>query len=176
MEQAHRNAQGQIKQTATKYWEVLKPVVSRSAIVYTSTGEWRTPDKAHLLDKRKIEQPCLPILEQLNLPIVHPELNTYHSILTSVGVDVLNAFDLSEALTNYGLDEPVSADEAPHWLRDPEQHELVAASCYFVGAGQPKFLACQAENERLRHCQIHKRQVLSSLCSVERFVGSCERV
>ena len=127
VERVHRDAlAGSIGRAATAFWVNMKAVALRAPIVYTSTGKWLTPDKAHLLQNLEQEQPCLSILERLNVSVVHPELSEFRNLLTGMNVNIFSAFDLSDALANCGLDKAVMVDNAPDWLRDAEQHGLLA--------------------------------------------------
>ena len=127
VEEVHRDAsQGLLTEHMTAFWNALKSAASKSKIIYTSTCEWCLPKEAVLLQEYKREEACLPILESLGKTCVHPELGKYRNLLTNLGISILSAFDLGDALVNNDLNKPLSIEEAPNWLTDPEQHRVLS--------------------------------------------------
>jgi hypothetical protein len=122
MEEVEREVkEGERETIFAEFWKTLSPTLRELEIVRTSTGSWRNPGDALLLRSAE-EEEALPILEAVGLQIVHPELRFAHNLLIGpeVGVRILSAFDLAEALQVAGLDRPVQLSSGPEWIRNPE--------------------------------------------------------
>lgn len=111
------------------FWEEARQHLRDLPLVYTSRECWKEPGQVHLLQNREKEERSLPILEHLDLSIVHPELARYRNVLThrDVGVKPFTLDDFGRALRTGGLDEPMLLDDAPHWIQLCENRKILAA-------------------------------------------------
>lgn len=115
---------GQIDRVFATFWSRVQPRIQSTRSVATSTNEWRSPGDVYLLERPE-EEFCLPLLEQIGLPIVHPELRGFYSLLRNVGVHLFGLAHLAHALRAAGLNEPIEIEQAPPWIRSPEARELL---------------------------------------------------
>ena len=109
-----------------RFWLYAESQLRNFPVVFTSRGQWKTPEQTLLLQSRDSEGACLGILESLNLHIAHPEIGSYANLLRNLGVPYLSATHLAQALKNSGLDEPVPIAQAPDWIQSAENRDLLA--------------------------------------------------
>lgn len=107
------------------FWETLREAINESPIVFTSAGAWVLPEDARLLTNYDEEGEALPILEGLRLKIVHEDLKQQYSLLQEIGVKVLGAPDMSQALRSAGLDRAQDRVAACGWVCTGENHEIL---------------------------------------------------
>lgn len=119
---------GQLDEIFDSFWTLAKNQLKQFPCVYTSQGKWIYPSSAYILQNYKTEKPIIPILEKLNLNIAHEELASYQNILRSgdVGVRQFKLINLAEGLFNNGLNELIAFERAPEWLRQEENHQILA--------------------------------------------------
>lgn len=104
------------------FWEEIAPSLRTRNIVFTTTSQWVTPEEVRLLES-DVEETASPILENLNIPIVHPDLRPYFNLLRQkeIGTPLLKVTDIVEALSDAGLDKRTELNQAPSALRTVEQ-------------------------------------------------------
>ncbi len=103
MERVHNRHQGNTRVPLGEFWQLLRPFLQKSAVVYTASGKWLMPDKARFPGIREV-QAAVSSLEVLDIELVHPELWRYRNILLGdAGVTSLRLEDVCEGLTRKGL-------------------------------------------------------------------------
>jgi len=108
------------------FWETLKRVLPKLAVVYTTQNEWLRPGQTVLLQNESEESGLIPFLERLGLNVVHLSLNAYQALLREVDVSYLGAVQLAEALRHNGFDEEFSEADMPSWFEHPTDWILLA--------------------------------------------------
>jgi hypothetical protein len=110
------------------FWEEIRQFVGELPLVYTSQGAWKQPSDVRVLQSRKKEVPCIPILEEIGLEVVHPDLIAYSNLLRrdEIGVRYLGASDLAQALRDTGLDEATPLEDAPEWIQSRDNREILS--------------------------------------------------
>lgn len=104
------------------FWSLVRPAAKVQAVVFTSTNEWRPPaDVLHLRNWEE-EKKAIPLLEQLGLGVVHPDLKSYHNLLLQLGVPILTAQTFANALYEKSatVATPCQRESAPEWIRTEE--------------------------------------------------------
>lgn len=109
------------------FWQQAEPQMRQASLVRTTRGHWRKVNQVRLLQDRREEEPCLPILEGLGLEIVHLDLNRYLSLLRELGTPVLDAEELACALEAGGLRGTMRLSKAPKWIQADKNRELLSA-------------------------------------------------
>ncbi|RME47282.1 MAG: hypothetical protein D6796_07860, partial [Caldilineae bacterium] len=84
------------------FWEILKPEIKNERVVLDAGGKRLRPGEVYY-PRQKEQANATEILEELGLPIVHPDLNSYQNLLTLVGVRVLRLSHIVDALRTRGL-------------------------------------------------------------------------
>ena len=112
----------------TSWWKLIQHQVVSTPLIWTTNQNWCKPKESFLLKEYQQEKNVLPLLEQMGVSIVHPELNEYSSLLNSNDIGVL-FIDIS-VLTNFilssGLNRTVSIQEAPQWIRNEHNRNLLS--------------------------------------------------
>ncbi|MCP4542411.1 MAG: DUF3883 domain-containing protein [Chloroflexi bacterium] len=124
-----RDAENGSKESVLQsFWHEMKRLVGRLPLVYTSRERWQQSAQVCLLQSRDKEEPCLPVLEKLNLDIVHPDLTPYSNVLRDreVGVKYLSAEDLAQGLKGAGLDRTMRLEDAPNWIQSIDNREILS--------------------------------------------------
>jgi hypothetical protein len=113
--------EGELPVLFASFWDDALDVLPQLAIAYTLAGEWRLPAEARLWE-RPPGGVTAEVLLGLQLPIIHPDLAPYHTLLgdPAIGVPLLDAADLSSALLAAGLHSPTPLAFAPPYLRTVE--------------------------------------------------------
>lgn len=106
------------------FWREIAPLLSKSAIVRTSSGAWVEPAKARLLES-EAEQEAQPILERLGIPVVHPELRRFYGLMRQSGVPLLSVDDVVAGLAKVKMVSGIPIAEAPAGLRDHSSWNLL---------------------------------------------------
>jgi len=117
---AQEAGEGQRDRSLAEFWELLMPKLADSPIIFDTLGNWRMASEVLLLE-RKEERAAIPVLEGLDLPLVHINLMSYQALLTSkeaVGVQLLNIGHIASALKKQGLIKRIDFNDLPLILRD----------------------------------------------------------
>lgn len=138
-----------------EFWETAKDKLYYVDCIYTSKEEWVSPSDAFILQNYKKEKPVIPVLEELDLNIVHEDLAKFYNILRGedVGVEQFGLPELAKALIENDLDELTAIDDAPEWLRNDENHTILADEIKYLLA---KTNNNEKEREEIRGCAIAK--------------------
>ncbi len=138
-----------------EFWEKAKCKLTSFASVYNSKNEWIFPSQTFILKHYKTKKQIIPILEELSLKIIHEELYEFRDLLKSenVGVELFKLIDLADALLENGLNDLVSFNDAPNWLQQEHNQQILA--------DEIKCLLEDSENNevaknRIRKCAIAK--------------------
>ena len=105
------------------FWNILKPNISQSSIIWTTDGKWCKPNQAYLLTSK--EQEAIPLLIQMGLSIVHSDLNTHRALLENIGVRFLSTSILINYLIASELNRSFTIEQAPQWLRSNENRNIL---------------------------------------------------
>ena len=103
------------------FWKELAPFLQASPIVFTTNGEWTTPNQCCLLLQRE-EAVAIPLLEKLGMKIASEELRPYQTLLRgdAVGVSSLGIPALCHALSEIGFNRSLEPHELQNKFSDPE--------------------------------------------------------
>lgn len=110
---------GQLEKSLGQFWEKLHPRLKATACVFSTQGDWRLPTEVLLLEKKE-EEKSIPLLEAMEIPVVHSDLRPYYNLLRSkeIGVRLVSIQDIASRLKDSGLGSPTTLDSRPVWLRD----------------------------------------------------------
>lgn len=100
VERTHQQAQeGVLDSVFAAFWQSLMPLLPQRPIVFTSAGHWVTPATARLISSTA-EMAAVPLLEALDIAVVHPDLQPYAALLRrpEIGVPLLAVRDVTAAL------------------------------------------------------------------------------
>ena len=114
---------GRLDQAFVAFWDEIRSRLRDYPVVLTSRERWVTPAQARLVNRKVADEETIEILEELGIPIVHPDLIHYHNLLQEVGTRPLSMNDLATALKNAGLDQDTPLEQAPEGLRSIEAWE-----------------------------------------------------
>ena len=108
------------------FWEQIQETIKDQPIVYTSQQKWICPLDGYIPVTPE-EERVIPIFEDLDLPIVHPNLRPFYTLLidNDIGVKRIVADDFAEHLFTHGLTDIRPLKEAPIWLQSPENRKLL---------------------------------------------------
>lgn len=140
--------------TKNIFWETIRDSIKLYPVLYTSAGEWRNLDEARLLNDKKDESVCLPVLEQMGAQIVHPDLNSYFNVLRKLNVNFLDSFYLASRLTELGLVDTLDLNEAPVWLQPAENRELLGKEISLLLGRLTRPLDKQEASQQLSKCTL----------------------
>ena len=106
------------------FWEVLRPSLQTSSIVYTKSRKWLKPVDVRI-PTGTAEEEAVPVFTTLAVETVHRDLWKYRNILTrsDVGVQRLRVKDIYESLEKMEL--VGHAQPIPSSFQTPEKLELL---------------------------------------------------
>ncbi len=99
----------------TAFWRRLEPELPNLKLAWTSDGRWVTIGQARFVEAPE-DEVAFPLLQELGIALVHPDLRVRRNILRAVGVRPLGLPDVATALRNIGLDEPTPIAKLPRPL------------------------------------------------------------
>jgi hypothetical protein len=144
---------GQIDHIFGEFWSQSQPCIQTTRVVATWPDRWHTPAEAYVLERQE-EETALPLFEPIGLPVVHPDLRRYYSLLLAVGVRRLGLLELAQTLKKAGLGEAVELDEAPIWIRSIESRELLSREIEVLGEQRVKHETIESARKEIRSCAI----------------------
>ena len=108
------------------FWEQIQTIIKDQPIVYTSQQKWIRPLDGYIPMTQE-EEKVIPIFEALDLPIVHPNLRPFYTLLidNDIGVKRIVADDFAEHLFTHGITDIIPLKEAPIWLQSHENRKLL---------------------------------------------------
>ncbi|MFC1825892.1 hypothetical protein ACFLYZ_00685, partial [Thermodesulfobacteriota bacterium] len=114
------------EQSLRYFWEYLSTRLKDSRVVFTTSGDWKKPQEVLLFEKEE-EEEAIPLLEGLDISLVHSDLRPYFALLRSsdIGVDLLDATDITEVLKGYGLTERTELSAVPSSLQTEGAFEIL---------------------------------------------------
>ena len=117
---------GQYDEVFKAFWQEAVPYLSELPLVYTATGSRVSPRMARLLES-EAERNATAVLMDLGIDIVSPSLSSYFGLLRrrEIGVPLLNAHDIVQALQANGFQEGLGLSKAPGKLRTIENWRLL---------------------------------------------------
>ena len=113
---------GKVDKVFGEFWHLTSAVLRTGPFVWDSHGKWSKPADVAQLPSVGEDEPVIPLLHDLQVSVVHPDLRGYTNLLrdSAVGVRYLSAEDLATALERRGLTSNRSPNETPRWLRSRE--------------------------------------------------------
>lgn len=117
---------GHKEKTFEQFWERLRPILRGSKVFFTSRKEWKTAGEV-VFPSEKEEEDVVPILEGLDLSLLHAELRPHFNLFRSkdVGVALLDINHIADALLDNGLDERTEVSLLPSFLQPEESRRLL---------------------------------------------------
>jgi hypothetical protein len=108
------------------FWKEIAPTLPSRRITFTADGRWVKPDQARLLETED-EIAASSILEDIGVPVVHPDLRPYFGLMrkSEIGTPLLTVPDVVGALREVGLDSDTPLEEAPSCLRSKERWSVL---------------------------------------------------
>jgi hypothetical protein len=116
---------GQIPEWTRAFWGALSPLLAQTRVMYTSAGDWAFPSDVRILGTRE-EERALPLLQDLGLRLVHPDLRDHCFKMPRrevLGISELDLGDLAQSLESIGLTKPASYEELPSQVSSIESRE-----------------------------------------------------
>lgn len=110
-------SRGEVDSSMADFWEGFGSNVDTHEVVLATNGDWKKPHEIYLLDSRD-ETSCLPILEELGIPIVIDELRPLFGLLRECGVPILDVPPIAKALSQVGLTGATERDELPRFIKE----------------------------------------------------------
>ena len=110
--------QGELPDVFAAFWLECAPLLPTKPILYTAANEWRLPAEARLLARGGGET-AVSLLQSLQIPIAHPDLTPYFSLMRrpEIGAPPLTVADIAQALAQIGLTRSTPLHAAPPFLR-----------------------------------------------------------
>ena len=138
-----------------EFWRAIEPQLRTLELIRTSAGLWKAPAEAFLLGTPE-EEETLPLLENLGLNIVHPDLRFAFGLLrrSEVGVNVLGLLHLADALIAAGLDRRVGLDSAPIWIRSLRSRKMLGEEIEILRQQRMVPVEKQKAIEQIADCAI----------------------
>lgn len=123
------------------FWQALKPRLEKDACVWTADEKWAEPSAVRHAHESEAFATCRPWLEELGVRTVHPALRPRYSVLSAVGVKVLDVDVLAQAHVAAGLNERCDVHAVPAWLQvDAHLHALKTLLSELIGQVPPSRL------------------------------------
>ncbi len=103
------------------FWKEAASQLPNLPLVYTTTNQWTKPGTARLLES-DAELAAAPIFSSFGIQIVHSDLREYFGFLRQkeIGVPLLNAQDVANALESKGMHKGQLLPQAPEGLHSLE--------------------------------------------------------
>lgn len=103
-----------------EFWEQLKSALGSGDFIYTGQGTWLPPSAVRYLRSEE-EEEVRPLLEQMSIVLVHPDLRPFQNLLIGdpISVKMLDVKDIADALRSAGCTSPMHLASTPSWLREP---------------------------------------------------------
>lgn len=102
------------------FWQILSPAIREGPSVFTTAQQWQKPGLTRFADS-EAEVDAAPILEGLNIQIVHADLRKWRNLLVQpqfgINVPRLDLQTVVTALRQAGLTHPTALADAPLPLR-----------------------------------------------------------
>lgn len=119
VEQVGREAErGTKDKSLGSFWANLGASLRSSAIVYTSRSKWCVPPYSVYLESKE-ESTATSVLNDLGFNVVHDDLRFAQNLLLNktVGVPILTALNVAEALQSKGLTDKIQPADLPAFLQ-----------------------------------------------------------
>ncbi|MAT95927.1 MAG: hypothetical protein CL608_02070 [Anaerolineaceae bacterium] len=118
-EVAQQAQRKELPQVFTAFWQELLPRLRKTSVFYTVAGEWLPLADGRLLPTGTAVSPetTIPLLNALQIPILHPDLADYSALLRQIGTPTITVSDVADGLRRVGLTRATLLHEAPLFLR-----------------------------------------------------------
>ncbi len=117
---------GRGKPILVEFWTHCQPVLRVKPVIWTSRHEWATAAESCLL-RSEAEAVALPVLESLDIRIVHEDLRPHFNLLRNraVGVGLLDVRRVVDALASLGIEGRKERSELPSGLQPEDRLKLL---------------------------------------------------
>ncbi len=121
-ESARKVQQGKLPDPFANFWQALLPRLTQTPVFYSVADEWLLPTDGLLLPTATAVSPeeTIPLLNSLQLPILHPDLAHYAPLLHQLGTPFITVNAIADGLRRAGLARATPLPEAPLFLRSIE--------------------------------------------------------
>ena len=116
---AHQLAQsGELPNVFATFWDAIALLLHDNPILFTADEQWLLPSEVRL-PGRIVGETAVSLLNQLQIPILHPKLNSHSQLMQQpeIGALILSIQDVMTALQEAGLVHAIPLLEAPLFLR-----------------------------------------------------------
>jgi len=148
------DCRGEREKSLGNFWGEASPRLSQLPLVYTITSQWIKSGAARLLES-DAELVAAPIFSGLGIQIVHSDLREHFSFLRQreIGVPLLSAQDVANALKGKGIHEGQLLTQAPEQLRSLEAWQTLWKALVVI-LKRPQAQDREITRYTLRHCSI----------------------
>ncbi|MCL4267628.1 MAG: hypothetical protein KJ069_30930 [Anaerolineae bacterium] len=117
---AHQTQRKELPEVFTAFWQELLPRLRKTPVFYTAAGKWLPPADGRLLPTAAAVSPkaTIPLLNALQIPVLHPDLADYATLLRQIGTPTITVSDVADGLRRVGLTRATALHEAPLFLRE----------------------------------------------------------
>lgn len=125
--EVHQQAkEGTPESILSEFWETLKVSLGSCPVFFTADKEWRNAQEVFLLLDKHEEQ-AIPLLTEMGIACLHPNLRPYFNLfrIQDVGVPFLDLETMVQAIEDAGLDERITKDALPDFLQAEERLQLL---------------------------------------------------
>ena len=112
--------QGDAPASLAQFWQTAVPILAAHPFIYTIHQTWALPPQTRLWNpaennRRPPDNAAADLLARLNIPLVHPDLNSVFPLLRrpEIGAPDLQITDIAAALAQLGLTRPTALADAP---------------------------------------------------------------
>ena len=116
---ADQLAQGdELPKVFATFWDAIAPLLHDNPILFTADEQWLLPSEVRL-PGRNVGETAVSLLNQLHIPILHPDLNSHSQLMQQpeIGALPLSIHDVIVALQEAGLVNNTSLLDAPSFLQ-----------------------------------------------------------
>ncbi len=110
--------EGELPDVYAAFWQTVAPTLHNRPIMFTADDRWWLPEKVRL-PGRGVGETAVSLLTSLNIPILHPNLNSHSQLMRQpeIGAADLSIQDVTDALLQLKLSGSIPLPEAPMFLR-----------------------------------------------------------
>ncbi len=111
--------EGELPDVYAVFWQSVAPTLHNKPIIFTVEDQWRLPAEVRL-PGRRVGETAVSLLTSLNVPILHPDLDSHSQLMQQpeIGAVNLSIQDVTNALLQFKLIGSIPLFTAPIFLRD----------------------------------------------------------
>jgi hypothetical protein len=129
-----------------RFWNQLKPQIRAKPSVLTASEKHLTPPQTIYLDTED-QINAGPILENIGIDTVHPDLRHSRNLLIETGVRLLKISDMADGLSNVGLSERTELSKMPKLLQSEENWRIFWIALNALWERTPTFEKAKVESQ-----------------------------